>query len=277
MVRTEPGTAPFAPWNVFDDEQVRRLAEFGAVAAHGVLAVLLGAWWMRRRGRSRVDAHDPVAAWLPVLLALIAFPVIVLLALSLLLAPLFHPRFLFALLPLYWLVFALAADGSGRIGGFFLRALVAWVIVAAFKTSQPSLRPWPVSAAVREVERVARPDDVILADNSIGVYVWWEIDRVLRRERELHVYRERRGGRLPQRELRGNNVVPYEDIDAIDFSDVDRVWVIHSRRATYDLAADYLMSIDFAPAGASPVIPYGPTPFTRVPLVMTGSMSTHDR
>lgn len=263
MARTEPGVAPSAPWNVFDDEQVRRVVEVGAVVAHVVLAVLFGAWWQRRRRTGRTA--DPVAEWLPALLVLFAVPTVSLVLLSKLVAPLFYPRFLIGLLPVYWLVVALAADASPRLGRLFVWGLVAWVTVAAFKASQPSLRPWPVSAAAQEVERRAQPGDVVLTDNTIAASVWWETDRVLHRERDIRVYRARSDGQVPRRELRGNNILPYADLDSIDLAGVDRVWIIHSRRAAYELAADHLMKAGFAAAGQAPVMPRGPTLFERDP------------
>lgn len=257
---TEPGAAPFRPWNVFDEPHYTRLATLGAVAAHLVLAGILAGWWIRNRRRQA--PNNRVREWLPVLLILFVFPLLGLIGLSRL-APLFHPRFLIGSLPIYWLLFALAADASPRLGRAFTWGLAAWLAVVAFKVSQPSFRPWPVTAAVMEIERNAQPADVVLADDRVGEYAWWEFDRVLHRDRTLHVFRSQGGGLLPRRELRGNNILPYADLEEIDLSRTDTVWLVHSRRAARDLAFDHLAALGFAPDDTVHATGVGPTRFTR--------------
>jgi hypothetical protein len=258
---TEPGAAPFRPWNIFDEPRYTMIATVGAVAAHVVLTAILAGWWIRNRGRH--DANDRVREWLPVLLILFVFPLLGLIGLSRL-APLFHPRFLIGSLPIYWLLFALAADASPRIGRAFTWGLVGWLALVAFKISEPSLRPWPVTAAVMEIDRNAQPGDVVIADNQVGEYAWWEFDRVLQRERTLHVFRARDRDLIPPRELRGNNILPYTDIAEIDLTEAETIWLIHSRRLARDIAFDHLATLGFVPDDTVHVTNVGPTRFTRI-------------
>jgi hypothetical protein len=204
-----------------------------------------------------------VREWLPVLLILFVFPLLGLIGLSRL-APLFHPRFLIGSLPIYWLLFALAADASPRIGRAFTWGLAGWLALVAFKISEPSFQPWPVSAAVMEIEQRAERADILLADDRIAEYAWWELDRVLHRQRTLHAYRARDGGVLPIREERGNNILQYTDLEEIDLTGAGSVWLIHSRRAAWDLAADHLATLGFEPEDKLHATIVGPTRFTRM-------------
>jgi mannosyltransferase len=131
-----------------------------------LLAVLAGAYFARRGGRRLAE---PGALW-PLAVLWLAFPVGLVLAVTVTVKPLLLGRFFIVVLPAVFLLAAAAFEGLGRAAGGVL--LVALVVSSALGLqnwySTPSHQDW--RSAARLVAEEVGPDGDVVVEPGRGVF-----------------------------------------------------------------------------------------------------------
>lgn len=259
----DPGSNPFRPRAWFETRARWRLLTWAALLVHGLLAF----WAWRGAAPNKGHGGGDGDEWLWTLGVLALVPVVALYGASLAIAPVFHPRFLLGLMPVYWLLIVVLGDRGGQRGRALVYGVVLpWVWGSAVLVSARSARPSPLHEQLVRVALEIAPGDLLLGDSNVGDHLFWEWTRVFRRSEPVAVFRAG-DGEMPYREQRGNNIVPYSDLDAIDLPSAGRLWLFHSRESEVDRVRRACSATGACEELRSPEADprWGPTVFVRDP------------
>jgi hypothetical protein len=242
----EAGSDPFADPVPIMQPEIWQLLKYAVWILCLLFVVLIV--WNRKNFTFGPDDSDAGARWFWRLFLIAGVPVAALLLVSLLLAPMMHPRFLTGILPVYWLVYALIIQLTGRPGrllGYF--ALVPLVLSTSVVVTANNLDRSGIRARVQEVADDFRDRDAVLSDSAIGAHVFWEWRGVQHRTEPVIVVRAGEVGHIPYRERRRQNVVPYHNLEDIPLGNIRRVWYFYSNLKESQKAERYFSNLGFQP------------------------------
>jgi hypothetical protein len=189
-----------------------------------VLYVLLFvlAWKAIKRLWPPRVAATPAERWFWAGLVIVVVPVVVLFLFSVAVTPAFHPRFIFGIMPSYWLVLALLGQFGGRAArGVLYGAFIPLVLISAGGILVAQRKPTEVRQAGTILSQEARPDDLILCNGrSGGSELRWDWQRRLGRSSRLEILA------LPP--PAGVNPGPPEvRLEGLNLDGIGRVWVFY--------------------------------------------------
>ena len=221
---------------------------FAQIAAAAVvhLALFWLAWrTVRRLWPPRRDSENQ-ARWFWTAALLAGVPIVLLFGFSVVVTPVFHPRFVLGALPGYWLLVVLLGEFGGRAGRVMLYGIVLpWVLVSIGVALGQSLVPTPVRQGTLLLARELRPTDLILC-SGVGNQMYWEWTRRLGRSGRIEVLRP---GPTDWR----LSVLPQTDLDGLDLGGVGRVWFFYSAEKAVAPVKEFLAAQGFVletPRGA---------------------------
>jgi hypothetical protein len=205
----------------------KQVLVIGALAVHAMLGVLV---WRRSHGLWPPTADRATRrVWLWSALLFIVIPTLALFLFSVSVHPTLDARFVAFVLPLYWLLVALAVElGGPPVRRVVYLVVVPWVLVSV---AVPLARvvKGGLHQSVAGVAREIRPGDLVLAERLAGPQVYWEWTRALARNEPIVIVSHLRPLNTP-REL------PLRRLDEVNLRATDRVWFFWTRHNPDNIA-----------------------------------------
>jgi hypothetical protein len=253
LTYVEGGSDPFGRPSPIAGERVHRGLVLAVWGVHAGLAAVLAVRW-----RSWLRAEETaVTREVCALLVILAAPAVALVGLSWAVAPLLHPRFLVGILPVYWLALGAVVGVAGVAArALVIIGLLPIVLGSSLAVSFERRCPSELRVLARGVAEEYRKGDALVADSIIGEHVLWEWTGVQRRDEALRIFRATAPGDKPFRELRGQNFVPYLDLDRIVDDVATRAWLFYANPEQRARATRQFESKGFREVGG--LLDFGP-------------------
>ena len=222
--------------------QVRTWLVLLADALH--LLLLVVAWRSIQRMWPPRAGQPDTTRWFWTVTLLAVIPIVLLFAFSVAVRPALQERFVYGVLPAYWLLVVLLSELGGRMGRVVLLGLVVpWAVsvVGTDVVLEQRWRPRPVRLATRILEgELGRADLVVCEGAALGNQFYWEWTRRVQRPARIRV--------LPPRPTNAwLSVLPQSELATEDLRGMDRVWLLSQTEAKRRAVAEFLAVQGFEP------------------------------